>query len=124
MTTARIAQFPVNPRLTPKRRTRTRRYVENPDYAGFVSRVLRAHGRRVAEGDIEGLAELVGLNEQLDTAITEAIAGLRATGYTWADIALRLGISRQAAQQKWGEAPTPTQPSPLYADISPEEVPW
>ena len=124
MTASPIAQFPVKPRLTPKRRTRIRRYVENPDYAGFVSRVLRAHGRRVAEGDIEGLAELVGLANQLDTAITEAIAGLRATGYTWADVALRLGISRQAAQQKWGKALTPTQPSQLYADIPPEEVPW
>ncbi len=27
---------------------------------------------------------------------------LRGIGYSWADIALRLGITRQAAQQRWG----------------------
>ena len=42
----------------------------------------------------------------LDQAITEAITGLRTgAGYSWADIALRLGISRQAAQQRWGATP-------------------
>jgi len=102
MTTPTITQFRVKPRLTPKRRTRARRYVENTDYAGFVHRVLKAHGRRVAEGDIEGLTELVELAEQLDAAITTAITGLRNAGYSWTDIAQRLGITKQAVHQKWG----------------------
>ncbi len=35
--------------------------------------------------------------------MTEAITELRARhGYSWADIATRLGITRQAAQQRWG----------------------
>ena len=28
--------------------------------------------------------------------------GLRRTGYSWAEIGMRLAISRQAAQQRWG----------------------
>jgi hypothetical protein len=124
MTTSPITQFPVKTGLTPKRRNRDRRYTENTDYAAFASRVLKAHGRRVAEGDIEGLTELVNLTRQLDEAITNAISGLRTLGYTWADVALRLGITRQAAQQKWGNTLKPVTPSPAYLDISEEEVPW
>jgi hypothetical protein len=37
----------------------------------------RAHSRRVADGDIEALALLVGLAEETDTATTEAVKGLR-----------------------------------------------
>ena len=45
------------------------------------------------------------LAADLDHAITEAITGLRARhGYSWADIGMRLGITRQAAQQRWGDA--------------------
>jgi hypothetical protein len=40
--------------------------------------------------------------DHIDTAIRDAITGLRRTGYSWADIASRLGITRQAAQQRWG----------------------
>jgi hypothetical protein len=40
---------------------------------------------------------------ELDDAITEAVIGLRAVGYSWADIATRLGVTRQAAQQRWGK---------------------
>jgi hypothetical protein len=87
--------------LTPNRRRNRRRHVENTDYAGFARRVLAAHGRPVAAGDIEGLPELVALATELDDAITTAVAGLRDRGYSWADIATRLGISRQAAHQRW-----------------------
>jgi hypothetical protein len=125
MSTPVIAAFRVKTGLTPKRRNRNGRYVENIDYAAFASRVIKAHGRRVAEGDIEGLVELVALTDQVDTAITAAIAGLRVEGYSWADVALRLGITRQAAQQKWGKTtPLTVAPQPAYADIDPEEVPW
>ena len=43
-----------------------------------------------------------GLAAELDTAIGQAVTGLRAYGYSWADIGSRLGITRQAAQQRWG----------------------
>jgi hypothetical protein len=42
------------------------------------------------------------LADEIDTAIAEAVKGLRASGYSWAEIGARLGITRQAAQQRWG----------------------
>lgn len=89
----------VNPTLTPNRR---RPVVENHDYAAFARRVLAAHGRRVASGDIEALASLAGLTTEIETVIDNAVTGLRRAGYSWADIAHRLGITRQAAHQRWG----------------------
>ena len=45
---------------------------------------------------------MFGLAAEIDTAITEAVKGLRTFGYSWAEIGARLGITRQAAQQRWG----------------------
>jgi DNA-binding XRE family transcriptional regulator len=43
------------------------------------------------------------LSDDVDAAIRDAITELRARhGYSWADIGLRLGVTRQAAQQRWG----------------------
>ena len=81
---------------------RTRRVVENDDYAAFTRRVLRAYARRVADGDVEALALMTDLADEIDTAISQAVTGLRAFGYSWAEIGSRLGITRQAAQQRWG----------------------
>jgi ribosomal protein S20 len=86
--------------LTPNRR---RRRVENDEYASFIRRVIRAHARRVAAGDVDALADMTGLATELDEAIAQAVLGLRRSGYSWADIAARLGVSRQAAQQRWGQ---------------------
>jgi hypothetical protein len=87
-------------RLTPNRR---RRPVENDEYASFIRRVIRAHARRVAAGDVDALADMTGLATELDEAIALAVIGLREAGYTWAEIAAQLGVSRQAAQQRWGQ---------------------
>jgi hypothetical protein len=81
---------------------RQRRTVENDEYAAFVRRVLRAYSRRVGDGDVEALALMLGLGEEIDTAIAEAVKDLRTYGYSWAEIGARLGITRQAAQQRWG----------------------
>ena len=81
---------------------RRRRVVENDEYAAFLRRVVRAHGRRIGDGDVEGLAELVALSADIDRAIGEAVGGLRRFGYSWSEIAGRLGVTRQAAQQRWG----------------------
>jgi hypothetical protein len=94
-------QNTVNRSLTPKR---ARRLVENDDYAAFARRILRAYARRVAMGDVEALTLMLGLSAEIDTAIGQAVTGLRAFGYSWAEIGSRLGITRQAAQQRWGQA--------------------
>lgn len=97
----------VNPTLTPDRRSRPPRQqrrdiVENGAYAAFARRIIRAHGRRIATGDVEALADLVRLSLDVDDAIQAAVVGLRAFGYSWAEIGQRLGITRQAAQQRFG----------------------
>jgi len=89
----------VKPALTANRR---RDVVENDAYAAFARRVLSAYARRVATGDIEALTDLTDLADQVETAIRTAVIGLRDTGYSWAEIAARLGITRQAAHQRWG----------------------
>jgi hypothetical protein len=86
--------------LTPNRR---RRRAENDEYARFVRRVVRAHARRVAGGDVDALADMTGLATELDEAVGQAVLGLREAGYSWAQIAARLGVTRQAAQQRWGQ---------------------
>ncbi|MEV0810418.1 hypothetical protein [Micromonospora sp. NPDC050200] len=92
--------------LTPNLPRQKRRYVvENDEFAGFARRIIRAHGRRVADGDVEALRDLVALSANLDEAIGEAVIGLRAFGYSWTEIGQRLGISKQAAQQRWGGQP-------------------
>ena len=101
----------VNPALTSNPRSRDSRpsgprrrdVVENDEYAVFVRRIIRAYARRIAAGDVEALRDMVDVSSLLDEAITEAVTGLRSHGYSWTDIANRLGISRQAAHQRWGD---------------------
>ena len=89
----------VNPPLTRRRR---RPATENDEFAAFARRVIRAWARRVASGDIDAIADMAAAASELDDAMREAVAGLRAKGYSWAEIAARLGVTRQAAHQRWG----------------------
>jgi hypothetical protein len=89
-------------RATGRRTRRSRGEVENPDYAAFATRIIRAHGRRIADGDIDSVPDLLRLAAELDAATQHAVSGLRAFGYSWGEIAGRLGTTRQAAQQRWG----------------------
>jgi hypothetical protein len=94
--------------LTPKRPYRV---VENPEYAAFLRRVIDAYSRRAA-GDIEAIPAMAALADHLEDATRQAINELNALGYSWADIGMRLGITRQGAQQRWSDTPEPaTDPS-------------
>jgi hypothetical protein len=84
------------------RRKRGKKVVENPEYVSFARRILRAYARRIASGDIEALPELALLPSDVDQATRTAVRGLREFGYSWSDIAARLGVSRQAAQMRYG----------------------
>ena len=89
----------VKARLTPKR---PRQQVQNDEYSAFIRRILHAYARRVGDGDVEALTLMTSLADEIDAAIAEAVKGLRTYGYSWAEIGARLGITRQAAQQRWG----------------------
>lgn len=76
--------------------------VENDAYAGFMRRAVRAYGRRVGDGDLPALADLVKLRDLVDDAIREgAQVAHERHGYSWTEIAAELGVSRQAARQRF-----------------------
>jgi hypothetical protein len=47
-------------------------------------------------------ARAVKGSKTIDTSIRDAVTGLREHGYSRAEIGSRLGVIRQAAQQRWG----------------------
>jgi hypothetical protein len=98
---------PIRPASTSRKGSRRRRRedVENDAYLVFVARVITAAGRRVATGDVDALPDLARLAADLDAALITAVQGLREFGYSWEQIASRLGVTRQAAQQRWGGKP-------------------
>lgn len=77
-------------------------HVEADEFGAFARRIMRAYGRRVADRDIAALGGLAALREEVDAATKAAVASLRTQGYSWADIGRELGVSKQAAQQRWG----------------------
>src|SRR3954454_18018213 len=96
----------VKPALTPKPRAkRSKREVENAQFDAFVRRILRAYARRVAAGDVEALRSLSLLSSEVDVVTRLAVAGLRQSpySYSWSEIADRLGVTKQAAQMRYGE---------------------
>lgn len=74
---------------------------EADEFGAFARRILRAYGRRVADRDIAALSGLAALQAEVDAATRVAVASLRTQGYSWADIGRELGITRQAAQQRY-----------------------
>lgn len=92
--------------LTPNREGRV---TETAEFAAFARRIIKAYGRRIGQGgDVDALPELVALACEIDAVISQSVAGLRAEGYSWGEISARLGTSRQAAQQRFGRATTPS----------------
>ncbi len=84
---------------------------DHSEFSGFVRRILRAYSRRCACADPDDLTELLALQGEVDTAITAAVAGLRRSGFSWAEIATAAHTTRQAAQQRWGvKAALTTEP--------------
>ncbi|BBH71145.1 hypothetical protein ACTI_78300 [Actinoplanes sp. OR16] len=88
-----------------KPRKRAKRHVETNQFDAFVRRILKAYARRVAAGDVEALAAMVTLSAEVDAMLRLAVAGLRAApySYSWDEIARRLGTTKQAAQQRYGD---------------------
>ena len=83
-----------------------RRAVETSSYIAFAGRIIRRAGERVASADDWELGELLSLRSEVETAITRAVAGLRAQGHSWQYVGDALGITKQAAQQRYGERAT------------------
>lgn len=79
------------------------------EWEGFLERILRATERRVGDaGDVESLVIIARVQKSADDCMQATIDKLRADpwNYSWADIALRLGVTRQAVQQRYGHKET------------------
>lgn len=74
---------------------------ENPEFAGFARRIIKASGKRLASGDPSNLREFIDLQKTLKAAITDGVAGMRANGFTWEEIAKGAGIKVQTAHARW-----------------------
>ena len=85
-------------------RRRERRTVENREFDAFARRIVRAYARRVADGDVEALVALRQLSSVLEDATKDAVAGLRQFGYSWAEIAARLGLSHGTVRNYLSDA--------------------
>jgi len=79
---------------------------EDREYAAFMRRAVRAFVRR-AGNDPEALRMLVDLGRYVDESVAEGIKGAHNTGYSYGEIAARLGISRQAVHHGEGFAVVP-----------------
>lgn len=77
--------------------------VETSAFLAMLRRMIRAAGRRVADGDEPELAELIELRAALDEAIADGVAGIYARRQSWTVIARATGTTRQNARQRWGK---------------------
>lgn len=80
-----------------------RREREPLEMVEFARRAIRAAGRHVEQADEFELAELVSLRDELEAVIRKAVRGQREVGRSWAYIGAALGITRQSAQERYGE---------------------
>jgi hypothetical protein len=87
------------------------REVETTEYAGMVRRIIRAHGRRVADADPEDLRELHDLHLAVDDAVRAAVVGVRRR-HSWAQIAGALGVTKQTAWEKYAAAVLASESTP------------
>lgn len=80
---------------------RRREKVETTEYAAFCRRVIRAYGRRIEDADEVDLAEMIRVRDEMDAVIGKAVRAQQAR-HSWAYVARGLGVSRQAAQMRYG----------------------
>ncbi|GIH03388.1 hypothetical protein Rhe02_14550 [Rhizocola hellebori] len=84
-------------------RKHPKRDKSNQEFDAFTRRILRAYAARVAAGDVEALRIMASLAAEAEAVTTLAVVGLRKVPYSWDAIGEALGVSRQAAQQRYGD---------------------
>lgn len=78
---------------------------------GAVARMVAALVRRASDGDDEALDAIIELRASTRAAVPIAAAKLHESGYSWAEVGARLGVTRQAAEQMVSRARA-VRPSP------------
>lgn len=75
--------------------------IETTEYASMMRRLLASWERRLHDADEPDLAELAEFAHEVNTALQGAVAAWRDSERSWAEIGSALGITRQAAQQRF-----------------------
>src|SRR3954454_18735649 len=57
--------------------------------------------RGEAEAPLEGIGDLAALRERVDWALLSLVGEARARGVSWAGIGAAMGVTKQAAQQRF-----------------------
>lgn len=52
--------------------------------------------------DLKAIARLADQRNQVDADMVDAVRGARDAGRSWSEIGVMLGVSKQAAQRKYG----------------------
>jgi hypothetical protein len=83
---------------------RRKRDHESPDLVAMLNRVAKALVRRAAEGDLEAVSALRQAERTMGSALIEAAQAAHSepNAYSWTEIGRELGMTRQAAQQRFG----------------------
>lgn len=76
-------------------------YTDANELIGTIAGMTDASTPEGADEVMANLWYLVLLGQQVERATTEAVARLRDQGVTWALIATGLGVTKQAAQQRY-----------------------
>jgi hypothetical protein len=86
---------------------RPKRYRTTAQYLSSLRSMIRAAGPRVGAADPEDLAALLALHRAIEDAAVVAVRGKDdgwglKDSFSWQSIGDALGITRQAALQRWG----------------------
>lgn len=76
--------------------------VETTEYAEMMRRMLVGWQRRLADGDLVDVEELVAFTDEVDEALARVVDSLRERGVSWQEVGDAMGTTRQAAQQRFG----------------------
>ena len=81
------------------------RVIESQEYARIVGAFVRALTKRGLAGDIQALIALSDCRKQISEAMAETAVALRVEhNYSWGEVGLAFGVTRQAARQRWGKS--------------------
>jgi hypothetical protein len=82
-----------------RRATRVKR--EPIEQGAVIGKLVDALSARTAGGDLDPLVALYAVSRQVELALAAAAVEARRAGHSWTTIAGELGVSRQAARQRW-----------------------
>lgn len=78
------------------------RTLEAPQYAAFITRSIRAFGRRAGESDPAAAAEYFAvLRDEIDRAEQAAITQWLAVGFSYRDLGRAFGVAHNAIIQRF-----------------------